>query len=108
MTKTQYGIIPIEFIEINQSNKSFSNNLKVDQKISLRLIVVSIKDDKNPYVEELITKNKIGLNEKDNYKVYLPGNIIYNLCSKKQAYLTAKIQTNYDKKINDLFINCLK
>ena len=64
---------------------------------------MKIGDEKTPYLEEIITKNKIGLNKDDKYKVYLPGDIIYTLCSKEEAYLTAAEQLNYTKKISSIF-----
>ena len=109
-SKTQYATIPIELLEIEsrkQKNKpSYKFHLfKITPYKSLKLnnIVVKVGDENTPYVEELLTKNKIGLNKDEGYKVYLPGNIIYNLCSKEEAYLTAAEQLNYRKKISNLF-----
>ncbi len=107
---TQYATIPIELLEIeNQKIKitpSYKYHLfKITPYKSLKLsnIVIKVGDEKAPYVEELITQNKIGLNKKDGYKVYLPGNIIYNLCTKEEAYITAAEQLNYHQKITNIF-----
>ena len=109
-TKTQYATIPIEFLEIKSRKKITKaprnfNLLKITPYKSLKLsnIVVKIGDENTPYVEELITKNKIGLNKQDGYKVYLPGNIIYTLCTKEEAYLTAAEQLNYHKQVSNIF-----
>ncbi len=108
--KSQYATIPIESLEIKskklKSNSSYQLSLfKVTpyKSIHLNNIVIKIGDENTPYVEELITQNKIGLSKDGGYQVYIPGDIIYTLCSKEQAYLTAAEQLNYHKKINKIF-----
>lgn len=115
MNKIQYAAIPIEFLEIIKSSGD-NNILKFKPFFNLKLslynpssrykmdsIVVKIKMDKNPYVEELLTHNKIGLNKKDGYKIYLKGDAIYNLCSRQEAYLKIAQQLNYKDEISRLF-----
>ncbi len=112
---TQYASIPISYLEINSSNKTLSIKtfkpvFKLSKhnpynKLKMNSVVVKIKLDKNPYVEELLTHNKIGLNRKDGYKIYLKGDTIYNLCSKEEAYLKIAEQLNYKDEINKLFKN---
>ena len=110
MTKSQYATIPIELLEIDSKKKKITSSytfhlFKITPYKSLKLntIAVKIVDEKTPYIEEIITKNKIGLIKDDKYKVYLPGDIIYTLCSKEEAYLTAAEQLNYTKKISSIF-----
>ena len=110
MTKSQYATIPIELLEIDSKKTKITSSytfhlFKITPYKSLKLntIAVKIGDEKTPYLEEIITKNKIGLNKDDKYKVYLPGDIIYTLCSKEEAYLTAAEQLNYTKKISSIF-----
>ena len=110
MTKSQYATIPIELLEIDSTREKITSSytfhlFKITPYKSLKLnnIAVKIGDEQTPYIEELITKNKIGLNKDDGYKVYLPGDIIYTLCSKEEAYLTAAEQLNYTKKISSIF-----
>ena len=109
MTKSQYATIPIELLETNAKKRKITpsyNIFKITPYKSLKLktIAVKIGDEKTPYIEEIITKNKIGL-IKGEYQVYLPGDIIYTLCSKEQAYLTVAGQLNYKKKITNFFQN---
>lgn len=106
-SKSQYATIPIELLETNSKKRKITpsyNIFKITPYKSLKLnaIAVKIGDEKTPYIEEIITKNKIGL-IKGEYKVYLPGDIIYNLCSKEEAYLIATRQLNYTKKISNFF-----
>lgn len=109
MTKSQYATIPIELLEIESKKKgkpSYKFQLfKINPYKSLKLntIAVEIGDEKSPYIEEIITKNKIGLIKDEKYKVYLPGDIIYTLCTKEEAYLTALKQLDYSKKITSIF-----
>jgi len=108
----QYAFIPVDLLEINFQDldlyKSFST-LKL-QKISpynnieTKNIAIQISTDNSPYVEEVITKNKIGLNKNGAYKVYLPGEIIYYKCTKNQIYHIIK-QDNYFKEVNQIFEN---
>ncbi len=108
----QYAFIPVDSLEINfqdlDSYKSFST-LKL-QKISpynnieTKNIAIQISKDDTPYVEEVITKNKIGLNKNGTYKVYLPGEIIYYKCTENQVYQIIK-QENYLKEVNQIFEN---
>ena len=110
MTKSQYATIPIELLEIESKKIKRKSSLKIHlfkitpyKSLKLNTIAVKIGDEKSPYIEEIITKNKIGLNKDGGYKVYLPGDIIYTLCSKEEAYLTAAEQLNYSKKISSIF-----
>ena len=108
--KSQYATIPIELLEIesrkNKINPSYKFHLlKITPYKSLKLtnIVVKVGDETTPYVEELLTQNKIGLSKDEGYKVYLPGDIIYTLCTKEEAYLTAAEQLNYHQKVSNIF-----
>ncbi len=108
--KTQYATIPIELLEIesrkNKQKSSYKLHLfKIAPYKSLKLnnIVIKVGDENTPYVEELLTQNKIGLNKDGGYKVYIPGDIIYTICTKEEAYLTAAEQLNYHKKISSIF-----
>ncbi len=109
----QYASIPITSLEINPSQKklsikTFKPVFKLSKhnpynKLKMNSVIVRIKQDKNPYIEELLTKNKIGLNKNDGYKIYLKGDTIYNLCTKEEAYLKIAEQLNYKEEINTLF-----
>lgn len=110
MTKSQYATIPIELLEIDSKKKKLTSSYKLHlfkitpyKSLKLNTIAVKIGDEKTPYIEEIITKNKIGLIKDDKYKVYLPGDIIYTLCSKEEAYLTAAEQLNYSRKVSSIF-----
>lgn len=115
MTKIQYASIPLGDLEIIRSSKEEISKpfkplfkLKLSKynpynKHRMKTVIVKIKLDKNPYIEEFITQNKIGLNKKDGYKIYLKGDTIYNLCSKEEAYLKVAEQLNYIDEINNLF-----
>ena len=114
MTNIQYASIPLGDLEIissqNGEKKDFlkSGKLKLSiyspyKKSKVDSVIVKIKLDKNPYIEELITKKRIGLNRKDGYKIYLKGDTVYNLCTKWQAYLKITQQLNYLDVINNLF-----
>lgn len=109
-SKSQYATIPIELLEIESRKKKIKPSYKFHlfkitpyKSLKLNSIVVKVGDETTPYVEELLTQNKIGLNKDGGYNVYLPGDIIYNLCTKEEAYLTAAEQLNYHKKISSLF-----
>ena len=108
--KSQYAAIPIELLEINSRQKKTKSSVRLHlfkitpyRSLKLNNIVVKIGDETTPYVEELITQNKIGLTKDDEYNVYIPGDIIYTLCSKEEAYLAAAEQLNYHKTIDSLF-----
>lgn len=115
MTKAQYASIPLGDLEIiSTSKESMRKVCKTRFKLKLSIynpykknrmnsVIVKIKLDKNPYIEELITKNKIGLNKKDGYKIYLKGDTIYSLCSKSEAYLKIAQQLNYIEEVENLF-----
>ncbi len=113
--KAQYASIPIECLEIKSSTKklsikTFKPVFKLSKhnpysKLKMKSVIVKIELDKTPYIEELLTKNKIGLNREDNYKIYLKGDTIYNLCTKEEAYLKVAEQLNYKEEINKLFKN---
>ncbi|MBR3199043.1 MAG: hypothetical protein IKG27_03415 [Bacilli bacterium] len=113
--KIQYAAVPIESLEIHSSSKKLSiktfkpvfklSKLNPYQKFKMKNVIVKIELDTNPYIEEIITKNKIGLNKEDNYKIYLKGDTIYNLCSKEEAYLKITEQLNYKEEISRLFRN---
>lgn len=116
MIKTQYASIPIEYLEMvkSSSNEKIVRNVKLIYKLKLSKynpynkykmssIVVRIKLDKRPYIEELLTQNKIGLNKEDGFKIYLKGDAVYNLCSKEEAYIKAASQINYHKEVLNLF-----
>ena len=69
MTKSQYATIPIELLEIDSKKKKITSSytfhlFKITPYKSLKLntIAVKIGDEKTPYLEEIITKNKIGFN----------------------------------------------
>ena len=113
LKKEQYASIPIESLEINNSSKklsikTFKPVYKLSKhnpynKLKMKNVIVKISMDEAPYIEEIITKNKIGLNKKDGYKIYLKGDIIYTLCTREEAYIKAAEQLNYRKEINKLF-----
>lgn len=114
MTKTtQYASIPIESLEINNSSKKLSiktfkpvfrlSKHNPYKRLKMKNVIVRISMDEVPYVEEIITKNKIGLNKNDGYKIYLKGETIYTLCSREEAYIKVAEQLNYRKEINRLF-----
>ena len=115
MKNVEYAEIPIKYLEITSSSKQkFSIktfkpvfNFKLSKhnpysKLKMKSILVEVKLDK-PYIEELLTKNKIGLNKKDGYKLYLKGEAIYKKCTKEEAYLKIVEQLNYKKEINKIF-----
>lgn len=111
--KTQYAAVPIECLEINSSSKKISiktfkpvfklAKFNPYRKLKMTNVIVKIELDKNPYIEEVLTKNKIGLNKEDKYKIYLKGDTIYNLCTKEEAYFKIAEQLNYREEINNLF-----
>lgn len=100
--KTQYATIPIEKIEIKRKTSKLYL-FKIIRLFKTNNIVIKIGNASEPYIEEVITKNKIGLNKNDSYNFYIPGDLIYNLCTERQAYLTIKSDKNYYKKIKNLF-----
>ena len=109
-SKSQYATIPIELLEIETKKQKVKPSYKFHlfkiapyKSLKLNNIVVKVGDENTPYVEELITNNKIGLNKDGGYKVYIPGDIIYTLCTKEEAYLTVAEQLNYHKKISSIF-----
>ena len=112
--KIQYAEIPIECLEIKNSpqNKKKQNKLikfiKSFKLILLRhkkikSIIVKIRLDKKPYIEEIVTKNKIGLIKEDGYNIYLKGDTIYNLCSRQDAFVKTFQKINYKEEVTKLF-----
>ncbi len=97
----QYAIIPINLIKTKRKSSSIS--LKITRLFKTNNIVVKIGNENQPYIEEIITKNKIGLSKQDNYNLYIPGEVIYTLCTKEQAYLEISLEKNYYKKILNFF-----
>ena len=108
MTQTQYAAIPFELIEKKVRKKIIFPSFHLYKIFPYHLlkfnnIIVQLGDEEKPYIEEVITKNKIGLNKKDNYLTYVPGNIMYKFCTKEEAYLMISKQKSYYKKVNKLF-----
>lgn len=112
--KIQYAEIPLESLEIKSSSKKnkdhnilikFIKKLKVipSNNKKLKSIIVKIKLDKNPYIEEIVTKNKIGLVKEDGYNIYLKGDTIYNLCSRQDAFVKTFEKINYKEEVKKLF-----
>lgn len=107
--KTQYATIPVELLVVGSKRKlglaQHFHLFKITPYKSLKLssIAVKIGDESDPYIEEIITQNKIGLTKDGGFKVYLPGDIIYTLCTKEEAYLTAAEQLNYHQKVSNIF-----
>lgn len=103
----QYAIIPIESLEIkNKKVPRISYQISKEnpyKTLKLRDIVVKIDNEMTPYIEELLTNNKIGLNKKDEYSVYLPGEVIYSLVTEEEAYLRANEEINYQSNVNTLW-----
>ncbi len=97
----QYAIIPINLIKTKRKSSCIS--FKITRLFKTNNIVVKIGDENQPYIEEIITKNKIGLSKQDNYNLYIPGEVIYTLCTKEQAYLEINLEKNYYKKILNFF-----
>lgn len=116
--KVQYAEVPIKYLEIAKSSakrlsiKTFKPvyRFKLSKhnpytKRKMKSVVVKINLDENPYIEEILTQNKIGLNKKDGYRIYLKGDTIYKLCTKEEAYLKTAEQLNYKEEITRLFNN---
>lgn len=99
MIKVQYAIIPIKYLEIKNSSDRYDFFYKPKN------LIIKVSLDGNPYVEELITKKKIGLNKSDEYKIYLKGDVIYSLCSKEEAYVKVMKMKNYEKEVTTLFMD---
>lgn len=109
----QYAEIPLESLEIKSSSKKEKDNIiKKFLKIlkikpinhkKIKSIIVKIKLDKNPYIEEIVTKNKIGLVKEDGYNIYLKGDTIYNLCSTQDAFIKTIEKINYKEEVLKLF-----
>lgn len=103
MFKIQYAIVPIKYLEISSPPKKKSIKTLIDKIFKPKHIIVKIEYNKNPYIEELITNNKIGLNKSDNYKMYIKGNAIYTKLSKEEAYLKVMQMRNYKDLVKKLF-----
>lgn len=113
--KIQYAEIPLESLEITGSSKKYSKTNNFFKKLinklrilptnhkKIKSIIVKIKLDKNPYIEEIITKNKIGLIKEDGYNIYLKGDTIYNLCSRQDAFIKTFEKVNYKEEVKKLF-----
>ena len=109
----QYAEIPLESLEIISSPKKeketiikkFIKTIKIKptNHKKIKSIIVKIKLDKNPYIEEIVTKNKIGLVKEDGYNIYLKGDTIYNLCSTQDAFLKTIEKINYKEEVLKLF-----
>ena len=93
----RYALIPISYLNYqkNAKYKIFTLKAKIMyhlfKKISFKTlkiisIAVKIEASDKPYIEEVLTKNKIGLTKKSGYKVYLSGDIIYKICTKDEIY----------------------
>lgn len=116
MSKIQYAEVPIKYLELRESSNNsiklnvavFLHQLRVSRfnpfsRLKEKSVIVKIKNDKNPFVEEIFTKNKIGLNRCDGYRIYLKGNAIYNLCTKSEAYVKMYQNVSYRKFVKRLF-----
>lgn len=108
----QYAEIPLESLEIksspNKKEKKYKKIFNIFKIIQpnhkkIKSIIVKIKLDKNPYIEEIVTKNKIGLVKEDGYNIYLKGDTIYNLCSTQDAFIKTIEKINYKKEVLKLF-----
>ena len=109
----QYAEIPLESLEIISSSKKEKENkikqflkklkIKPTNHKKIKSIIVKIKLDKNPYIEEIVTKNKIGLVKEDGYNIYLKGDTIYNLCSTQDAFVKTIEKINYKEEVLKLF-----
>lgn len=107
MIRTQYALIPVKFLEIKNSSKktilfSFKTFL-INKLTKPKFVIAKVSIDKKPYIEELITKRKIGLNKNDGFNIYLKGNVIYSLCSKEEAYAKIINIVNYEDAVIRLF-----
>ena len=111
--KIQYAEIPLESLEIISSPekkesskiKKFFKKFKIIpiKNKKLKSIIVKIRLDKNPYIEEIVTKNKIGLVKEDGYNIYLKGDTVYNLCSRQDAFIKTVEKINYKEEVLKLF-----
>lgn len=106
----QYAEIPLESLEIISPSKKEKESffkkifkIKVTSHRKIKSIIVKIKLDKNPYIEEIVTKNKIGLIKEDGYNIYLKGDTIYNLCSTQDAFIKTIERINYKEEVQKLF-----
>lgn len=106
----QYAEIPLESLEIISSPKKEKEtilkkifNIKPINHKKIKSIIVKIKLDKNPYIEEIVTKNKIGLVKEDGYNIYLKGDTVYNLCSTQDAFIKTIEKVNYKEEVIKLF-----
>lgn len=106
----QYAEIPLESLEIVSPSKTEKENIikrlfkiKPTYHKKIKSIIVKIKLDKNPYIEEIVTKNKIGLVKEDGYNIYLKGDTIYNLCSTQDAFVKTIQKINYKEEVSKLF-----
>ncbi|MBR3229525.1 MAG: hypothetical protein IKF91_01705 [Bacilli bacterium] len=109
----QYAEIPLDSLEIISSSKKEKDNklrkiiklfkLKPTNHKKIKSIIVKIKLDKNPYIEEIVTKKKIGLVKEDGYNIYLKGDTIYNLCSTQDAFIKTIQKINYKEEVLKLF-----
>ena len=104
MIHHQYAVIPIEYLEIKKSPKKRSL-FSLNKITKPRYIIVKVSLDSNPFIEEIISKMKIGLSDIDDFKVYITGDTIYEKCSKKEAYLLARHIKNYKKNVIKLFMD---
>ena len=104
MIHYQYAVIPIKYLKIKKSPEkcSFFSLFKF---LKPKDIIVKVSLDENPFIEEIITERKIGLSDKDDFKVYLLGDAIYENCSKKEAYLIACQIKNYEENVIKLFMD---
>lgn len=106
----QYAEIPLESLEIISSPKKEKETIlrkifkiKPINHKKIKSIIVKIKLDKNPYIEEIVTKNKIGLVKEDGYNIYLKGDTVYNLCSTQDAFIKTIEKVNYKEEVIKLF-----
>lgn len=109
----QYALIPIGFLEIKKPSKYKAFSLKAKilfklfkkihfKNLKINTIAVKIETTDKPYIEEVLTQNKIGLNKKSGYKVYLTNDTIYHLCTQEEIY-NVITNLNYRRQINVLF-----
>lgn len=109
----QYAEIPLDSLEIISSSKKEKEKkitkiikilkIKPTNHKKIKSIIVKIKLDKNPYIEEIVTKKKIGLVKEDGYNIYLKGDTIYNLCSTQDAFIKTIEKINYKEEVLKLF-----
>lgn len=109
----QYALIPINYL----GYKKISDNkiIKIKNKIIYKLlrkvlfknlkinsIAVKIEASDKPYIEEVLTKHKIGLTKQSEYEIYLTNDIIYKLCTKDEIYQIIN-SLKYKISINKVF-----